>query len=142
MRFLSRIFLFSIFYLLFSTFYSIPSFASENFSTSYEVTYDVLPSSVTNVKFDVRLTNRTSQYYASSYKIELGFEDFRNVKAFDEDGTITPNITKHSKGSTVDLVFNKRVVGLNNTLSFNISLGTKRAGVSSKHCFSSSVILS
>jgi len=122
MRFLSRIFLFSIFYLLFSTFYSIPSFASENFSTSYEVTYDVLPSSVTNVKFDVRLTNRTNQYYASSYKIELGFEDFRNVKAFDEDGTITPNITKHSKGSTVDLVFNKRVVGLNNTLSFNISL--------------------
>lgn len=71
------------------------------------------------------LTNTSDVYYASSYKIAAGFDDIENVNAYDSDGPITPKISKDEKGQTIDLTFNKRVVGLGNKLNFTLSFDTK-----------------
>lgn len=107
--------------------YLIPThvFAQSNFSTDYNVTYNVLENSLTHVTFDVTLTNKTSQYYASSYSIQVGFKNIENVLARDSGGKITPALSKNNEGNNIEIVFNNRVVGLDKKLSLSISFDTK-----------------
>lgn len=98
--------------------------ASSNFSAAYDVTYRVDESGITRVAFVISLTNTTEQYYASSYKISLGFDNITAVSASDPDGVITPQIVKTDTGYSIETTFNKRVVGLGNTLAFNLSFDT------------------
>lgn len=100
------------------------AFAESNFSTDYNVTYTVNEKANTNVNLNGTLTNLTDKYYASSYSIQVGFKDIKNLSASDSDGTIIPKITQSSKGSTITLTFNRNVVGLNNKLNFKISFDT------------------
>lgn len=98
--------------------------ASSNFSTAYDVTYRIGENGTTRVTFVVSLTNTTDQYYASSYKINLGFDNISAVSASDLDGVIAPQIVKTDTGYSIETTFNKRVVGLRNTLTFNLSFDT------------------
>lgn len=116
--------LFLIFFLLSFLSYR-QAFANSNFSTDYDVTYSILENGKTNVNFDVVLTNKTSQYYASSYSIEVGLNDIENVRASDPDGTITPVIIKNNDETAIELNFNRKAVGINNQLNFNLSFDTK-----------------
>lgn len=102
-----------------------PAFATDNFSTAYDVTYTVSPNGMTHAALNVTLTNKTNQYYASSYQVNVGFKDIENLRASDPDGGITPVLTKTDKGSTIDVDFNKRVGGIGNALVFTISFDTK-----------------
>lgn len=99
-------------------------FAQSNFTTDYNVTYNVLENALTHVSFDVQLTNQSSQYYASSYSIQVGFRNIENVLASDPDGKIAPNISKNSDGNNIEVTFNKRVVGQGQQLPFTISFDT------------------
>lgn len=113
---------FAFFFVLF---FALPNFAyAANFTTDYNISYSVFENARTRVNFDVSLTNTTAEYYASSYSILVGFKDIENLKASDPDGAITPKITKDSNGENIELVFNKRVIGLGNKLNFNLSFDT------------------
>lgn len=107
--------------------YLIPThvFAESNFATDYNVTYNVLENALTHVTFNVTLSNKTSQYYASSYGIQVGFENIENVLVSDNGGKITPQISKNDDGNNIEIVFNDRVVGLDKKLNFLISFDTK-----------------
>ena len=100
------------------------TFASSNFATDYYVTYNVGNDTSTHVVFDVTLTNKTSDYYASSYNIQLGFKNIYNLNASDPDGPIAPTIAKNDEGQNIALTFNKKVVGIDNKLNFKLSFDT------------------
>lgn len=112
-----------IVFILFFVF-STKAFAESNFSTDYNVTYNVEKNATTHVTINASLKNLTDKYYASSYSIQVGFTDINNLKASDQEGPIEPKVTKTSKGSTIALNFNQRIVGINNKLDFNISFDT------------------
>lgn len=114
----------SVFFVFIFLFYFAKETFAANFSTDYKVTYSISESSKTRVSFDITLTNTTSEYYASSYSIRVGFKDIENVKASDPEGSINPKITKDANGGNIELTFNKRVTGLNNKLNFNLSFDT------------------
>jgi transglutaminase-like putative cysteine protease len=122
-------FVLSIFLILYSSF-SILSAAptahadTSNFDTSYAVTYSVNEDASTHAVIKVELKNTTTQYYASSYKLEVGFQTLTNLKASDPDGAITPKVTKSEDGNQIDLTFNDRSVGLGSVLPFTISFDT------------------
>jgi len=116
------IFFFFIYFFYFSL---SPVFAQSNFKTDYNVTYNVLENALTHVAFDITLTNQTSQYYASSYSIQVGFKNIENVLARDPDGKIVPKISKNNEGNNIEITFNKRAVGLDKNLAFTISFDTK-----------------
>ncbi|MEK7534328.1 MAG: transglutaminase-like domain-containing protein [Patescibacteria group bacterium] len=101
-----------------------PAFASSNFATDYNVIYTVGDDAKTHVVFDITLTNKTSQYYASSYNIQIGFENIDNLTANDPDGPITPTINENDDGRSIALTFNKKVVGIDNKLNFRLSFDT------------------
>lgn len=100
------------------------SLAASNFDTDYKVTYTVSANAITHVDFSVTLTNKTAQYYASSYSIQIGFKNISNVNAYDPDGSIVPNLKSDVNGQNIELTFNKKVVGLGNKLNFNLSFDT------------------
>ncbi|MFH1187138.1 MAG: transglutaminase family protein [Candidatus Levyibacteriota bacterium] len=117
--------LIGLFLLIWLVFTPNKASGATNFSTDYFVTYNVLPSATTHVTVNATLTNLSSEYYASSYKIQLGFKDIGNLKAFDSEGQIAPIIVKNNRGSSIELTFNKRSIGLGKKLDFNLSFDTQ-----------------
>jgi len=102
-----------------------PVYASENFTTAYDTTYTVKETGITHAVFQVTLTNTSSQYYASSYKINLGLTDITNIDAFDAGGKILSSLDKTSEGQTVSLKFNKKAVGIGKAIQFTLSFDTQ-----------------
>ncbi len=119
-------FIFILFLSTFYFFFKAYAFASSNFLTDYNVIYTVSNNANTNVKIGVTFTNTSDIYYASSYRVQVGFNDIKNVRAQDPGGAIIPNITKQRDGQAIDLLFNSRVVGKGNKLYFTLSFDTKR----------------
>lgn len=101
-----------------------PTRAAQNFSTDYNVSYNVSESGSTRVNFNITLTNKTANYYASYYKLQLGVTDIKNIRASDGQGVIAPDVEKEENGTTVGLSFNQRVVGEGSKLTFNLSFDT------------------
>jgi transglutaminase-like putative cysteine protease len=100
------------------------AFAQPNFKTDYNVTYNVLENALTHVAFDITLTNTSSQYYASSYSVQVGFEDIQNILVRDSGGAITPEIKKNEDGNMIVITFNDKIVGLDKKLNFSITFDT------------------
>jgi transglutaminase-like putative cysteine protease len=99
--------------------------AADNFTTDYQVNYTVSEEGQTHALMKVTLTNISSDYYyASSYKVELGFNHLLNITTNDLGGSITPKVTKTSNGYTIELNFNKKVVGIGNKQIFTLSFDT------------------
>lgn len=113
----------SVFF-IFSLFSPTTSSAYSNFTTDYRVTYSVAESGVTTALLNVSLTNTSSEYYASSYKVQVGFDTVNNVRASDSNGQINPIIEKTEDGYIVGLQFNEKVVGLGKKLNFKLSFDT------------------
>lgn len=104
--------------------FSYPVTASSNFTTDYKVVYNISENGTAKADLFIGLTNTTSEYYASSYEMQIGFDNIKNLTAFDPDGKLNPTIIKTDDGHNIDLVFNKKVTGLGKRLSFSISFET------------------
>ncbi len=120
-------------FILFFLFSQKEIFADSNFSTDYNVTYTVSNSANTHVVINASLTNLTDKYYASSYSIDVGFTDIKNLTSSDSEGAIAPKVTTSSKGTSISLNFNRRVVGLNNKLNFTVSFDTDEVAQNFNH---------
>lgn len=118
------VYLLIVFILFF--FFTAKTLAQSNFSTDYNVIYTVNQNASTHVNLNASLKNLTDKYYASSYSIQVGFTDIKNLSAYDAEGKIEPKIVKSSKGSTISINFNQKVVGINNKLDYNISFDTSQ----------------
>lgn len=100
-------------------------FAASNFSTYYNVTYNAGSDETTKVVMDVELKNSTSDYYASSYTIQTGYQDLKNILVSDTGGNLTYNAVKNNKGTAINFSFNEKVVGINNSQRFTVNFETK-----------------
>lgn len=92
-----------------------------NFTTSYDVTYTVHDDGTTHAVFTIALKNTSSDYYVSTYSLQIGFNDIENVSASDGLGPIVPDVTQNKNGYLVSLHFNKKVVGVDKILNFTLS---------------------
>lgn len=124
-----KIFLLVVFVVLLLLVTSKDVFASDNFTTSYDVAYTIAQNGLTHVSFNISLVNKTNDYYASSYSVRVGFKDIQNLRASDPEGILAPTIDKSTDQSSLYVPLKKKVVGLNNTLAFNVSFDTKDIAV-------------
>ncbi|MBU2632709.1 transglutaminase family protein [Patescibacteria group bacterium] len=111
-------------FLIVFLFFTSSVFAAETFTTDYVVNYEIKDTVSTHVIVNVSLKNNTTQYYASSYKIQFGFSNINNLYASDAEGKLNPKINKLDKGTEIELNFNKKVVGIDNKLDFTITFDT------------------
>ncbi len=132
---------------LFCTF---PANASSNTPSDYNITYTISKNTNTKVNVNVALTNQDNNSYFSSYELQMGFSDIKNLKASDSKGTLNPKLEKDDKGYRIKLNFNDVVVGEGKKLNFNLSFDTNEVaenrgnvweinipGISSKNDFNS-----
>ncbi len=119
--------------LTFFVFFAKSVFADSNFSTDYNVAYTINQNATTHVSINASLTNLTENFYASSYSVELGFKDIKNLTAYDSGGKITPKVSQTDKGAGVELNFNTRTVGYQLKQTFNISFDTSDVAQNFNH---------
>lgn len=121
---LKRALLFFVFGLIQVFLLPATSFASTNFSTDYNVTYTVKENATTRIHLNVNITNLSDQYFTPTYDIQAGFKNITNLNASDEDGLLNPIVTQKTEGTSIQVTFNKRVVGLGNKHTLNIYFDT------------------
>ncbi len=117
---MKRIFLALSFIFLFFLF-TEPLFASEEFKTEYNIRYQVNKSGIVSVNHQISLTNKLSRVYATQYSLTLPSTQIQNIKATDSDGDCQMEINKDSKSTTIIIKFNQQVVGVDKTLTFNLT---------------------
>ena len=101
--------LFFSFYFLFVI--SPKAFASQNFSVSSDVTYTITDTKKAHAQFLIKLVNKSTKYYASSYKINVGFAHLENVAAKMGNDAISTKIHETPEGDTIELVLGTKVIG-------------------------------
>ncbi len=121
---MKRLLIFLLFSILFFFQIKTNALAASNFSTDYNVTYTIAKDASTHVNLNVVVTNLSSIYYTPSYEIQSGFKDIKNLKAYDEYGSLSPEVKETQDGTSITVTFNQRVVGIGNKHTLNISFDT------------------
>lgn len=110
---------------LFFLFSANRSFASSNFTTDYIVNYTVNEAGTTHANLSITLTNTTAKVYASSYQMQIGFDEIKNVKASDELGPMNVTIDKNEGVYNLSLALNKKSIGIGTKLPFKLEFDTE-----------------
>ncbi len=100
-------------------------FAADEFSTSYDVVYDIDESGVTTVTEKISLKNLTSESYASEFKLTIGSTQVSDIIASDPGGALDVTSTQKNNITTINLKFNQQVAGLGKTLTWTIGFKSK-----------------
>lgn len=103
----------------------LPSFAETEFSTSYDVTYDVGLDGVTDVTQKISLKNLTSRYYASNFILTIGSTTVSDVLATDEGGQMETKIENKDGKTAITLKFNQQVAGIDKKQIFTLKFKSK-----------------
>ncbi len=115
-------------------FFRVPlSFADSNFSTDYNVTYTIGANAQTHVNLNVVITNLSNVYFTPSYQIQMGFENITGLSAYDESGSVRTSTKTDSKGTTINVNFNQRVVGIGQKHTLDISFDTNEVAQNLNH---------
>jgi len=98
-----------------------PVDAAGEFTTNYNLRYQVNPDGVVHVNQDITLTNKLSAVYATKYSLTLPSTEIQNVKAADKNGPYQTETKQVDKTTIIVINFNEPVVGANKTLEFNLN---------------------
>lgn len=104
--------------------------ADENFDVSVIANYQVDENGNTRVVENISIKNKKEFVYTPSYVITLAFEDVANLKVFNSESPI-PNVLNELKegNKSIEISFEKRVVGLGNTNNFTVLFDTKNVAI-------------
>lgn len=103
---------------------SLPVFATEDFQISEEVVYEIFEDGLTSVRQKVYLTNLTSSTYATRYNLTVNTLKVKNFHAWDNIGPLESTITRFGETTEIELIFNEKVAGLEETMTFSFEYQT------------------
>lgn len=105
--------------------YPSPALADNEFSTSYDTTYDFDSNGVAQVTQKITLKNLTSQYYVSSFTLTIGSTNVTDVQATDTEGPMESKVEQSSNKTSIAVKFNKPVAGVGKAQVFTLRLKSK-----------------
>ncbi len=95
------------------------------FSTSYDVIYDVGDDGVTTVTEKIILKNLTSEYYASQFNLIIGATQITDIKASDASGPMVVTSVQKDNSTTINVKFNQQVAGVGKSLPWTLQFKSK-----------------
>ena len=101
-----------------------PASGSE-FTTSYDVIYDIDAGGTTTVTEKINLRNLTSEYFANQFKLIIGATQVSDVKAFDSGGAAQVQSEQKGTSTTITVKLNQQVVGLGKQSSWTLQFKSK-----------------
>lgn len=102
-------------------YFGVLSANANNFTTDYNVTYDVSETGKARVTQDIILTNHTATLYPSDYTLTVRGGEIENVSASDELGQMKINVTKLESESAIKVSFNKKTIGQGSKVGWKLS---------------------
>lgn len=101
-----------------------PTLALSQFTTDYEISYQVNQSGVTHVKYQINQTNNLSRVYATDFSLSVSNTNIENLIIKDLDTLINPDIVLTNNITTINFPFNNKIVGKDKTHQFSIEYNT------------------
>ncbi len=105
---------------------SVPDTSGKEFSTTYDIIYEVGDDGVTAVTEKVALKNLTAKYFASKYTLIIGSTNLSDVTATDQqqsplEVTTSPQGTK----TQIDIKLNQQIAGQGKVQTFILKFKSK-----------------
>jgi hypothetical protein len=88
-----------------------PVLAEGEFTTNYDITYEVGADGVTRVVENITLVNTTDKFYASSYSFSISSTEMFDISAVDPNGPLQTTINTESNRTVISVQFAEQVVG-------------------------------
>ncbi|MFH1561671.1 MAG: transglutaminase domain-containing protein [Patescibacteria group bacterium] len=101
--------------------FSCPTWAINEFETSYQIDYQVGPRGSAQVNQEITLKNNFSNIYPKEYRLEIGGKQIENVSATDANGNIIQSVNQKDNSLELSLKFNQESIGKNAELTFKLS---------------------
>jgi len=95
--------------------------AEGEFSTNYDVTYNIDASGVTKVTQQIELVNKTANFYAEQFQLKIGSAKVKDVTASDNTGTLQTEAKFDNDVTTVTVKFNQKVIGAGKNLKWTLN---------------------
>ena len=95
--------------------------AAGEFQTDYNVIYNVESSGRTNVTQEIKLTNKTANFYADKFELKIGSAKVDNVTASDSVGPMESQVRFEDNVTIISVNFNQRVIGIEKSLPWTLS---------------------
>lgn len=85
--------------------------AKGEFSSSYDITYDVAENGQTEVTEKVTLKNLTDRYYPSNFNLVIAVNDVTDLFASDSQGILQTSSTPVNGKTQINIKFNQQIAG-------------------------------
>ncbi|MFH0936816.1 MAG: transglutaminase domain-containing protein [Candidatus Daviesbacteria bacterium] len=119
-----KILLLAIFLFVFTI--SPPQVWAENeFSTSYDATYEIAADGQALVTQKITLKNLTSQYYASTFILTVGSTTITDLLASDGSGPLETSVEDKDNRTVITVKLNQQVAGENKEQTFTLKFKSK-----------------
>lgn len=104
---------------------TIPVLAQNEFSSSYNITYNVDETGLTTVTEKITLKNLTDKYYASDFKLTISATDLRDVSMTDSQGPLDVQVNTQGTSTTISTQFDQQVAGKGKEYTFTLNFRSK-----------------
>lgn len=100
-------------------------FAENEFSTSYNVSYDIDETGTADVTQEITLKNLTDKFYASNFILSIGSTNLTEVSASDGGGAMETKVENKDNKTSMTVNFNQQVTGLDKTQTIILKFKSK-----------------
>ena len=101
-----------------------PALAQTEFSTDYNISYNINSSGSTHARFDITLTNNLSNIYASQFSLSIGSTKLSNINVHQGTGQLEPEINVGNKTTNINIPFKDKALGKDKTQEFTLEFDT------------------
>jgi hypothetical protein len=97
-----------------------PVYADNEFSSSYNITYDVDQTGITTVTERVTLKNLTDTHYASDFKLAISATKLSDVTMTDSQGPLDVQVNTSGKTTNIYTQFTQQIAGKGKEYTFTL----------------------
>lgn len=92
--------------------------AAVDFKTYINSSYKISEKGEANVTQEITLINQKPDLYVAEYSLTIPSKNVQDIQSWDRIGPLTVKLTPFGQTTKINLSFNEKVVGMNQTLSF------------------------
>ncbi len=102
-----------------------PVLAADDFTTDYNVTYDIQENGLTNITQQITLTNLQNGTYAKEFTLTVSSVKPENIKASQNNVPLDTQVTQDGDKTQIKVPFKTKVIGKDKSFTWVITYDTK-----------------
>lgn len=120
-----RVSLLTLLFVATAILFASKTFASEDFSTNYDVTYEINKEGAAHVTQHITVTNLESGTYAKEYTLHIASLRLENIRAFTPTGQLELAIKTEADKTAIRIPFSQKVIGKGKRIEWTLTYDTE-----------------